>query len=245
MSSDDFSISALRAEDSCSSESLADIRHSGSCTSLTSSGSSGQPCSDCSAGGQSYPNTPPTMTNSENGAQFLSDSLSLTSEHSSSNNSSCSHVRQEDIRCTTSQTTPVPIPVTDRRDSCKLDESWQFVSDTGSIKDSPRGMPFNSPDSQDSISSAHMFRNGLHQSGPESSPRVKQRNPKDERQVRRQKRAERLNLVRSTFYNTYSAEIGHRLKNGSEAKASTTGLSLLYHHFGVGCPNGSRLTAHP
>lgn len=228
LSSDDFS---LRADDG-PAESLD--QRSGSCTSLTSSSS--LPCSDCS-----YPNTPPTLTNSENGAHFLTESLTQ-SDCSSSNNSSNSHLRQD---VAGSQTTPVPIPAPDRRNSCKLDESWQFVSETGSIKDSPRGMPFNSPDSQDSISSAHMLRNGLHVSGAESSPRVKQRNPKDEKQMRRQKRIERLQMVRSTFYNAYSAEIGHRLKNGSDAKTSSTGLSLLYQHFGVGCPNGSRLTAHP
>ena len=136
LSSDDFSPRAMR-DDGLQSDGLD---RSGSCTSLTSSGSH-----SCSG---SYPNTPPTLTNSENGAHFLADCSSITSD--SSNNSSSSHLHPDVAGA--SATTPVPIPVPDRRNSCKLDESWQFVSETGSIKDSPRGMPFNSPDSQDSIS---------------------------------------------------------------------------------------------
>lgn len=229
LSSDDFSVRALRED--CVSDGLD---RSGSCTSLTSSGS--QHCSD------SYPDTPPTMTNSESAAHSVpADSLSITSDCSNASGGCGNHCSNA------ASTTPVPIPAHERRNSCKLDESWQFVSETGSIKDSPRCVPFNSSDSQDSLSSAHMHRNGLSGGTAESSPRVRHRIVKDERQIRRQKRTERLQMVRSTFYNAYSAEIGHRLKNGSDAKTSSTGLSLGLSSLWVAgaCPNTTRLTAHP
>ena len=233
--------------------------HLGSCTSLTSNSSSASLRSQeppaffncpetsfyCVGNESSYPNTPPTLTNSEEGPLFLADAVSDTVDFAPSPSGSRLTEKSDDNRAVPSQTTPVPIPSNcERRESAsKFDESWQFVSETGSIKDSPRCLPFNSPDSHDSnCSSGHVKRNGLQTNGGDCSPRSL--HSRSERESGRQLRKERLKHVRTIFYQAYTAEIGHRQKNGTETKTMTTGLSLLYQHFGVGGTNGSRVTAH-
>lgn len=219
-------------------------RHSGSCTSLSSSASCASlrgVLNDQSQGPEmsfycvststesSHACTPPTLTNSAEGLLAEScDRLNIASSIPTP-----SDKRQDDDDSFPSQTTPVPIPAAIDRRNSKLDESWQFVSETGSIKDSPRGLPFNSPDSQDSLCSRHLRRSCClrHRDSPADTGKTSSRNRMDLRR-------DRLSQVRKTFYQAYySAEIGHRLKNGDKPSA---GLSLLYQHLG-----GGRLTAHP
>lgn len=225
----------------------------GSCTSLNSNSSSASLRSQESAphvmfdtsfccvkktGIDSYPNTPPTLTNSEDCPCFLEDD--------SSGHDSCKHDKEnrlDEIKRSPSlkvgaKSGPMPIPVSmDRRKSLKFEESWQFVSETGSIKDSPRGglPPFNSPDSQDSLSSVHSRKNASLHTNAENSPRVGRSIP------RRASRKERLQAVRALFYQNYYTVIGPKLKNGNESKNnSSSSLSLLYH---LGGYTAGRVTA--
>lgn len=228
--------------------------HSSSCTSLSSSASCASLrgvladhtlCPEmsfcCVSSESSYACTPPTLTNSAEG--LLSESCDRL-HFATTSSSTPSDPQSQDDDSFPSQTTPVPIPSSYDRRNSKLDESWQFVSETGSIKDSPRGLPFNSPDSQDSLCSRHLRRSccrrhrnmGMTDGSPRTDDRTSGRAC---RKNRLEVRKDRLSQVRKTFYQAYySAEIGHRLKNGEKSSA---GLSLLYQHLGV----GGRLTAHP
>lgn len=257
--------------------------HLGSCTSLNSNSSfaslksqdSNPPsifhCQAESVGQSSllqgsYPGTPPTLTNSEEGGFiFESDTSETTTTTTTSttttptatlaptttittapqatttpntnsvNGKECDDVvdgnkRKSPIRShvMTSRTTPVPIPpnptsTTSRRSSGRFDESWQFVSETGSIKDSPRAIHYSSPSSHESGASASHKRNSV----------------SSETTLRTRKaaitRRENLQTVRSIFSNAYSAAIGYRLKNGeNNLRIQPSGLSLLCQHLGVG-----------
>ena len=226
----------------------------GSCTSLNSNASSASLRSQESAPHvlldtsfccikktalSSYPNTPPTLTNSEDGPYFLSSESDPACDESCKQDKEnrCEEVKRSTSFKTGVKSGPMPIPVSfERRKSSRFEESWQFVSETGSIKDSPKGLPFHSPDSQDSLSSK---KNGLSSNGESCSPRV----TRSQSMTRRASRRERLQAVRGLFYQNYSAVIGSKVKNGNDCRSnSSSGLSLLYQHLGV--YSASRVTAH-
>lgn len=217
-------------------------------------------CVKSSSSHPSYPNTPPTLTNSEEGTDFLSSDVVDSSpipRRVSRNGSGFLDTVKENVSLDGSlngsspkTTTPVPIPghSTEKRKISVGDEAWQMVSDTGSIKDnvSTKGFFFyNSPDSpsfdtrrkpnghsiggenvdplNQHLPSSSTSRNG----GVKKSWSMNRGSP----MVRREK----LQAVRSLFYNTYSTVIGFRFRNnGTEPSNSTSsGLSsLLYQHLG-------------
>ena len=201
----------------------------------------------------SYPGTPPTLTNSEEGAcifdtndppplpthphatsysSLSSSTTQVASELETSVDTVDGNIRRSPVRSSlqqqqsvnlSSRTTPVPIPLNatntkQRRSSGKFDESWQFVSDTGSIKDSPRAIHYSSPSSHESTGSSNK-RNSV---SSENTLRMRKT---------ASTRRENLQAVRSYFNNAYSAAIGFRLKNGeNNLRIQTSGLSLLCQH---------------
>lgn len=220
----------------------------------------------------SYPPTPPTLTNSEEGNSFLmTDAVDFGTCVASCSpvarkkvsSPNCSLDTVEESACLNpSKTTPVPIPGQTQSDALrKLSnggdaEGWQMVSETGSIKDnlSSRAFSYSSPESQDSGSMSGRKSNGSHH--PLSSPGINSSSSargssndikkslsfcSQQRMIRREK----LQSVRNIFYNAYSSVIGFRFKNGSsevQSSSTSSGLSLLYQHLGVGIYSG-RLTA--
>jgi len=241
--------------------------HSGSCTSLNSTTSSTSLRSQESVAQipegfccikrvsiSSYPNTPPTLTNSEDGPYFLAEADAVdsipnpSSEHLTKDSGICNcsieDTRRSPSLKSSSKTTPMPIPasIDRRKSSVRLEESWQFVSENGSFKDSPKYPNFNSPDSYGSSSSCHSRKNGHAFNGHtgETSPRFSRASME---LTRKAARKDRLLTVRNIFNKHYSSVMGSRAKNSTEAKANH-GLSVagIYQHLGFGAYAG-RVTA--
>lgn len=223
----------------------------------------------------SYPNTPPTLTNSEQGSDFLNkeeticdvvDSSPIPRRVSRNGSGMLDTVKENDQSDQLTSaigspktTTPVPIPgvhTTEKRKVSIGDEAWQMVSDTGSIKDnvSAKGFVFyNSPDSPSPFdtSCSGSFRRKIngHSIG-ENDPNIQQlpsgaqvyqgRNSQVKKSWSMNRgssgmnRKEKLQAVRSLFYNTYSTVIGFRFKhNGTEPSNGSTASgfsSLFYSH---------------
>ncbi|XP_054168394.1 myotubularin-related protein 14-like [Oppia nitens] len=182
-----------------------------------------------------YGKTPPTLTNSEEGyAMFATpvnsiinklDESMLKKSTSSTNSTVTSSGYNTNI------TQPVAIPANASHKSHKIDndlsslsrsDSWQLVSDTGSIRET--SLRYSSPDS---LSSPKTNGNSIDTSSSSNSDncdfknsflnnnkkdRINSNNGKDLSKTTQ--RRERLQAVRSIFYNSYSSAIGFKFKNG-------------------------------
>ncbi|CAM6002184.1 unnamed protein product [Sphagnum balticum] len=198
-----------------------------------------------------------TITNTSCGSN------TQTNSNSSPTPSPCTLCSANSITCTThsippsngfKSTQPVAIPSSVKKlancdaasptlsgSALSRSDSWQLVSDTGSIRDFilPKNS-FNSPDSLSSTRS-NINENNSSSSGSSElkrSPRSPQINRERDRDVRRMartlrpektERLEKLQTVRSIFYNAYSSAIGFKFKNGTEAPVNT--ISTLIDHF--------------
>ncbi|RWS29659.1 myotubularin-related protein 14-like protein [Leptotrombidium deliense] len=181
------------------------------------------PCIDESfVSSGSYPSTPPTLTNSEEGTHFLSNSRAVNEcedEEESVNGFRSTSTEDK----SNSKTTPVAIPVgsgkVPENNALYRSDSWQLVSDTGSIRESNHSKEFYS--SPESIGSVHSSKNvAQHQSDSKCE---------STKNAPTFSRSEKLQEVRSIFYNAYSAAIGFRFKNGNELSTGS-GISTLLDH---------------
>ncbi|CAG2171191.1 unnamed protein product [Oppiella nova] len=203
--------------------------------------------SDSNSNNSSYGKTPPTLTNSEEGSSMFANS---------SVNTSVLNRYEEPLRhictpkhisngCNSRTTEPVAIPVHKKvvnnvdngLSSLSRSDSWQIVSDTGSIREG--SMRYSSPDS---ISSPKTNGNSVDTSSSSNSDNCEPKhsihaNVKRERDLNNGKdlprthymRRERLQSVRSIFYNSYSSAIGFKFKNGGDN--NPTRLATLIDQF--------------
>lgn len=191
--------------------------------------------------------TPPTLTNSEEGSVIFSQKI-----NSNIFNEKCEIVFKTDKGKSSIKngceknyniTEPVAIPVVSSKqpisyatDSPTLtrSDSWQLVSETGSIRDFSIKNSFNSPDSLSSRKS-----NGTSTSSTSSGEVKINKNSRFGCSLSsKSERKEKLQAVRSIFYNAYSASIGFKFQNGGDAPS----ISSLIDHF-AGTVWNTRITA--
>ena len=191
-----------------------------------------------------YGKTPPTLTNSEEGSDMFTKNLhpidSTLVNKLEESDRHCSQKTFSNVQNCKS-TEPVAIPTHKRilahpengLSSLSRSDSWQLVSDTGSIRES--SMRYSSPDS---LSSPKANGNSVETSSSSNSDnceskhsnrvneRISERKnfPKNNNNIRK----ERLQAVRSVFYNSYSSAIGFKFKNGAD---HPTRLSSLIDQF--------------
>ena len=192
-----------------------------------------------------YGKTPPTLTNSEEGCDMFT-TKSLTIDSTLVNRleepvKQCSNSSIFYAKSNNKTTEPVAIPTQKKilaengLSSLSRSDSWQLVSDTGSIRES--SMRYSSPDS---LSSPKTNGNSVETSSSSNSDTLESKhsnrvNDRNERMTDKngfpksnQMRKERLQAVRSLFYNSYSSAIGFKFKNGGD---SSTRLSSIIDHF--------------
>lgn len=194
----------------------------------------------------SYGKTPPTLTNSEEGSVMFSSGMTSTIINTCdesikkvlSNGCNASH--------NTKTTEPVAIPAHKKivvnsdnslssLSSLSRSDSWQLVSDTGSIREYSVLHSCQSPDSLsspktngNSSDASSVNSNGDHSEPKHTNGRKEVKNSRNCAPKMSSIRKERLQAVRSIFYNAYSAAIGFKFKNGTE---NPTRLSSLIDHF--------------
>ncbi|KAI1285884.1 Myotubularin-related protein 14 [Halotydeus destructor] len=201
--------------------------------------------------------TPPTLTNSKDSEAFLNSiddaDSSIETLVSFGNNYPKKLIATNDhyvqkYSPPSNKSTPVAIPMqsagrTSGRGRGTSLDGWQLVSETGSVREttSARGF-YSSPEvgSEDS-SSSNRSTNGANKPESNGSP-LSSKSRSDSRHnsvTRKNHRKQRLQDVRSIFYNAYSSVVGFRFKNGNES-SGVNALSSLF--FGAGTISG-RITA--
>ena len=208
----------------------------------------------------SYGRTPPTLTNSEEGSDMFA-SYTNPMDLAFINRCHCEEQKKHSSskvipNSANKSTPPVAIPAQKKTtsnaenglSSLSRSDSWQLVSDTGSIREC--SLRYSSPDS---LSSPNANGNSVDTSSSSNSDSLETKNQK--RVVDRPEqwnernnlpktnymRKERLQAVRSIFYNSYSAAIGFKFKNGADS--STRLASLIDQFAGTVGIYSSRVTA--
>ncbi len=186
--------------------------------------------------------TPPTLTNSEEGSLMFSSAMTSTlinmcdeslknnTQNVISNGCSVGH------NCKTTEPVAIPahkkvVPNFDNSvSSLSRSDSWQLVSDTGSIREYSVRYNCHSPDSLSSPKTNGNSTEASSSSSDQSEPKLRTdiMNNRNCLPKTNSLRKERLQAVRSIFYNAYSAAIGFKFKNGAE---NPTRLSSLIDHF--------------
>ncbi|RWS06197.1 myotubularin-related protein 14-like protein [Dinothrombium tinctorium] len=175
-----------------------------------------------------YPSTPPTLTNSEEGSQFLvnstSDKTTTFGESTEAMNISIKNTEQN--ICNSSKSTPMAIPSTGSKQShvpkntsLNRSDSWQIVSETGSVSSKSF---YSSPESIGSLFCSVKSNSQPTQQLEDCKPSLQITNSNLSRK-------EKLQAVRSLFYNSYSAAVGFRFRSGSDVSGGS-GLSNLFDH---------------